>query len=132
MDLNIIVVKTLEGQAANYNDSFYPGHFINNEFIRKEKNGQVADKQSRFIFRKSDDMFAYCIEPFKVMKENQNVLFAFGLENDYYRDISIKKKETALGYGNTEALKAVKQVEITENMGVNEVLKQALKYMIVF
>lgn len=38
----------------------------------------------------------------------------------------------ALGYGNTEALKAVKQVEITENMGVNEVLKQALKHIMIF
>lgn len=35
----------------------------------------------------------------------------------------------ALGYGSTEALKAVKQVEITENMGAEEVLKQALKKM---
>ncbi len=36
---------------------------------------------------------------------------------------------TALGYGSTEALKAVKQVEITEGMEVEAVLKQALKYM---
>lgn len=35
----------------------------------------------------------------------------------------------ALGYGNTEALKAVKKVEITEKMSVNEVLKQALKFI---
>lgn len=36
---------------------------------------------------------------------------------------------TALGYGNTEALKAVKQVEITETSDVETVLKQALKFM---
>ena len=35
----------------------------------------------------------------------------------------------ALGYGNTEALKAVKQVEITEGMEVETVLKLALKQM---
>lgn len=35
----------------------------------------------------------------------------------------------ALGYGSTEALKAVKQVEIKENMVVEDVLKQALKFM---
>lgn len=35
----------------------------------------------------------------------------------------------ALGYGSTEALKAVRQVDITENMEVEEVLKQALKLM---
>ena len=38
----------------------------------------------------------------------------------------------ALGYGNSEALKAVRQVTITENMGVNEVLKQALKHIMIF
>ena len=38
----------------------------------------------------------------------------------------------ALGYGNTEALKAVKQVEIKEGMGTNEVLKMALKHMTIF
>lgn len=35
----------------------------------------------------------------------------------------------ALGYGSTEALKAVKQVVLTEDMEVEAVLKQALKYM---
>lgn len=36
----------------------------------------------------------------------------------------------ALGYGSTEALKAVKQVEIKEDMVVEDVLKQALKLMV--
>lgn len=36
---------------------------------------------------------------------------------------------TALGYGSTEALQAVKRVEITEDMTVEEVLKAALKYV---
>lgn len=36
---------------------------------------------------------------------------------------------TALGYGSTEALRAVKKVQITEEMDVETVLKQALKYM---
>ena len=35
----------------------------------------------------------------------------------------------ALGYGNTEALKAVRQVEITEMMSVEDVLKQSLKHL---
>lgn len=37
----------------------------------------------------------------------------------------------ALGYGNTEALKAVKKVTITDNSKVEDVLKQALKYMMI-
>lgn len=36
----------------------------------------------------------------------------------------------ALRYGNTEALKAVRQVEITEEMSVEDVLRQSLKYML--
>lgn len=36
----------------------------------------------------------------------------------------------ALGYGNTESLRAVKQVAITEDTQVEEVLKQALKLMV--
>lgn len=36
----------------------------------------------------------------------------------------------ALGYGSTEALKAVKQVVIEEDMEVEDVLKQALKFMV--
>ncbi len=35
----------------------------------------------------------------------------------------------ALGYGSTEALKAVKQVDLSADISVEEVLKQALKYM---
>ncbi len=36
----------------------------------------------------------------------------------------------ALGYGSTESLKAVKKVELAEEMGVEELLKQALKKML--
>ncbi len=35
----------------------------------------------------------------------------------------------ALGYGNSDALKAVKKVEISETTSVEDVLKQALKYI---
>ncbi|WP_461810454.1 Holliday junction branch migration protein RuvA [Faecalimonas sp.] len=36
----------------------------------------------------------------------------------------------ALGYGNTEALQAVRQVEVTENSNVETILKQALRIMV--
>lgn len=35
----------------------------------------------------------------------------------------------ALGYSATDALRAVKQVDVTENTGVEEILKAALKYI---
>lgn len=38
---------------------------------------------------------------------------------------------TALGYGSTEALKAVRKVSVTPDSKVEDVLKQALKYMLV-
>lgn len=37
---------------------------------------------------------------------------------------------TALGYGSTEAIQAVRQVEISEDMNAEDVLRQALKLMI--
>lgn len=37
----------------------------------------------------------------------------------------------ALGYGSTEALKAVRQVELKESMEVEDVLKLALKHMMI-
>lgn len=37
----------------------------------------------------------------------------------------------ALGYGNADALRAVKKVEITENAKVEDVLKAALKYLMI-
>lgn len=37
---------------------------------------------------------------------------------------------TALGYGSTEALKAVRQVPVTPDTKVEDILKQALKYMV--
>ncbi|MFV0363997.1 MAG: Holliday junction branch migration protein RuvA [Suipraeoptans sp.] len=36
----------------------------------------------------------------------------------------------SLGYGNSEALKAVKKVTVTEDMNVEDILKQALKFVI--
>lgn len=36
---------------------------------------------------------------------------------------------TALGYSSTDALKAVRQVELTENMTVEELLKKSLKFI---
>ena len=54
--------------------------------------------------------------------------------NVHYHEVMSEAVQAlvALGYGNTEALKAVKQVDISENMGANEVLKQALKHMVMF
>jgi Holliday junction DNA helicase RuvA len=37
---------------------------------------------------------------------------------------------TALGYSSTDALRAVRKVELTEDMSVEELLKQSLKYML--
>lgn len=49
-------------------------------------------------------------------------------------DIGNKKNEavealTALGYSASDALRAVKQVKMTEDIGVEEILKAALKYI---
>ena len=69
--LIILVVKTELVYGKTLDDSFYPGNFIDGEYIKKTKNGNSEYKQSRFIFRTSDNRFAYCIAPFDLMKENE-------------------------------------------------------------
>ena len=69
--LIILVVKTELVYGKTLDDSFYPGNFIEGEYIKKTKNGNSEYKQSRFIFRTSDNRFAYCIAPFDLMKENE-------------------------------------------------------------
>lgn len=53
------------------------------------------------------------------------------VSTDNFREVTSEAIQAlvALGYGNTEALKAVKKVEITPETSVNEVLKQALKFI---
>ncbi len=50
---------------------------------------------------------------------------------DNFREVTSEAIQAlvTLGYGNTEALKAVKKVEITSEMNINDVLKQALKFI---
>lgn len=47
-----------------------------------------------------------------------------GLQSDAVQALA------ALGYGNTEALRAVKKVEVTEDTSVEEILKSALKFLL--
>lgn len=51
--------------------------------------------------------------------------------SDYSSAVQAEAVEalTALGYGSTESMRAVKKVLITESTTVEEILKQALKYM---
>lgn len=53
-------------------------------------------------------------------------------QSDYHSSIQSEAVQAlvALGYGSTEALKAVKQVPIEEDSNVESVLKKALKFML--
>ncbi len=52
-------------------------------------------------------------------------------ETAYHSEVQSEAVQAlvALGYGSTEALKAVKQIELEDSMEVEDVLKLALKYM---
>lgn len=54
-------------------------------------------------------------------------------KSEYHNEIQGDAIEAlvALGYGSTEALKAVRKVEIDDKVGTEDVLKLALKYMTV-
>ena len=63
---------------------------------------------------------------------SKDTVVSGGVDNHHEVMSEAVQALVALGYGNTESLKAVKQVDITDNMGANEILKQALKHMIIF
>ncbi len=53
-------------------ETFKEGTYISGDYIKKEKNGVVKYKQSRFILRSSDNSFVYCIEPFEKLDVNSS------------------------------------------------------------
>lgn len=73
--LLIIVVMVFfvrDVNAATYLDSFDENWFyIDNEFVNKTKNGSTKYQQMSMIVRKSDNSFAYCIEPGKSIDESK-------------------------------------------------------------
>lgn len=70
----------------------------------------------------------------KISYEDALQAGAAGIDGIITEDVGDQRKEavealTALGYSATDALKAVKQVEITPDITTETVLKQALKYL---
>ena len=60
--------------AATYKDKFDENWFyIDNEFVNKTKNGNAKYQQMSMIVRKSDNSFAYCIEPGKSIDESKMI-----------------------------------------------------------
>ena len=64
-----------------------------------------------------------------VLEHEEDTALPTAVQSDMGIQSDAVQALTALGYGSTEALKAVKKVMITEDMQVEEVLKQALKNM---
>ena len=104
--LILLVVKKEVVYAKDYNDSFYPGNYIDNEFIKKSNGEMAYYKEHRFINRTSDNQFAYCLEPFVDLKENQ-IYEAY--TDDYAKKLSLSKEAWnkvrlisyyGYGYGN--------------------------------
>ena len=52
--------------------SFYEGEYLPGEYIKKEKNGIVKYKQTRFIKVNGSNKEAYCIEPFTKLDTNED------------------------------------------------------------
>ena len=109
--LILLVVKKEVVYAKDYNDSFYPGNYIDNEFIKKSNGEMAYYKEHRFINRTSDNQFTYCLEPFVDLKENQ-IYEAY--TDDYAKKLSLSKEAWnkvrlisyyGYGYGNHTANK---------------------------
>ena len=67
----VFMFLTSNVNAATYQDKFDENWFyIDNEFVNKTKNGSTKYQQMSMIVRKSDNSFAYCIEPGKSIDES--------------------------------------------------------------
>lgn len=51
-------------------EQFYEGNYIPNLWVNKEKDGRIRYQQARFLNRKSDGKFAYCIEPWETISNS--------------------------------------------------------------
>ncbi len=49
-------------QVKAEQDEFYEAEWIPNIYLRKVYHGQSRNQEARYVRRKSDDMFAYCVE----------------------------------------------------------------------
>jgi len=68
----VFMFLTSNVNAATYQDKFDENWFyIDNEFVNKTKNGSTKYQQMSMIVRKSDNSFAYCIEPGKSIDESK-------------------------------------------------------------
>ena len=50
--------------------TFYEGDYISGDYVKKEKNGIVKYKQSKFIRLSGSGKAVYCIEPFTILNTN--------------------------------------------------------------
>lgn len=68
-----------------------------------------------------------CIED--ALEQNTEQAGAYDSSEAQSAQMDAVQALVALGYGNTEALKAVKKVEVNENTTTESILKNALKYL---
>ncbi len=77
---------------VNAAENFSEGEWIPGIYIKKEKNGISKYQQSRFIIRKSDNHFVYCIEPWVQFDRNQyydEFEYVTNLSNEQLQNISL-------------------------------------------
>ena len=75
---------------ANDFEMMVGGEEIANMYVRKvDSNGNITNKQGRFILRNSDKTFVYCLEPFVGLITNYEYK---GIDNNYWEYINITKE----------------------------------------
>lgn len=116
--------------AAN-KESFYAGEWIPNIYINKVKDGTIHYRQARYIRKESDKEIAYCLEPFEIMKTDEDYK---GYTDDYAKRLglseSVWKKINLIayyGYGYSNHT-SDKWYAITQVMIWREVDKKAEFY----
>ena len=66
----LLIILISPNVYAATQDMFYEGDYIAKAYIKKLHNGKGTYKQMKFIIRKNDGMFAYCIEPWETLVSN--------------------------------------------------------------
>ena len=86
-------------KAAN-GEQFYEGEWISNIYINKVmNNGYKKYQQAQIIRRKSDNQFAYCLEPFVKLKSNASYNeVSKNYQNSFYASVKQWHRVNLLAY----------------------------------
>ena len=93
----VFLFLTATYQNVSAKEQFHEGGYIPNIYIKKEKEGRIRYQQARFLLRKSDQHFAYCLEPWEVV--NEKLIYEQAIDVNQLSDDTLQKIALTAYYG---------------------------------